>query len=504
MAWLERYKTALLCLCIGVCLFVFFNVFFFGHLQFLEQYQLLLFTAQYIGDLFSRPGGLSDFLGRFFTQFCYIRQAGALSMTLLFLCLLLSSLYTVKHFSKSAGTTAVLVPAALLVFLTNEYAQVSFVVAIALAQLLFLSSARIKGNASYLTCTVLSAVVGYWLIGPASLMFVALVVVNLLFFRRKNGLLFSAILLAVHFGCTILAYRLLHYRLHTMLLGVDYVRYSASTPAIMWICYLAPLTAVFFSCIIGKRINWKLEWLSALLLSGGAIAYFYSDTVRSEEFKQMDYWVRCQKWDRIIKMAETTRPRSLLAVVYVNLALGMKGELSSRVLQFPLVGTSGLLNDWKRDCISAVPLAEVWYRLGNMNTGLRYTMEAMEANTDTEKSGRALERMAEINLINGDYAVAKKYCHILLDSWFYRSKAQRILNMIENPQLLEQNPEYSYMRRVRYKDDFIFNIYKNHPEEAIRLLGTHDENRLAREYYIVWRNFAATEKRVFQDEVQVR
>lgn len=502
-------KTLAIALVSWIILFIYFYVYFFGHLQFLEQYQLLIFTDDYIGGLLSRPGGLSDFIGRFITQFCYARLTGAIVVALLFIATLLSSAKVIEYFTgRICSVRALALPTLLLIFLFNEYAQMSFVVAITLAQSLFLCNTLFKGKWGYSIFLFTGTIIGYWLIGPASMVYLLLSIGDVIF-KRKNDrhMVTCCIAAALLFIVIFLSFRLLPYRLHTMIWGVDYIRYSAEIPLVMYGCLAIPIV-ILIEAHYTERYRSKIEalwgWCIGFIVCGGIVALNYIGASQSEQFKQMDYWVRCGRWDKVIKTAKKG-PKSQLALVYTNLALGMEGQLINRVGQFPQLGTRGLLNDWKRDCITAIPLAEVWYRMGNMNTGLRYTMEAMEANTDFEKSGRALERMAEINLINGDYAVCKKYCHILLDSWFYKKKAEKMLAMIEKPETIDQHPEYGYMRRVRYEGDFIFNKYKFHPEEAIKHLGMQNaENRLARDYYVVWMQMAQNEKRVIQDDEQVR
>lgn len=510
---LKQTKTAELGLysILALLLYLYFDLLFFGHLQFLEQYQLLLYTSDYIGELFSRPGGLSDLAGRFVTQFCCIRQTGALAMALLFVIAIHSSAKNIEYFTgKKLSIWALALPVTLLIFLYNEYAQVSFAVAIVLSLYLMLAIFQIRNELAYIIGAIIATLGGYWLIGPASILFVFGIIADILLKKKLNNKLIIIFgIVVIHYIAVIAAYRLLPYRLHTMLWGVDYVRYSAKIPVIMFVSLLMPIIAALvahYGEIILRKIHGAGLWLATLIISSFIVVCISQTSgAQSEQFMRMDYWVRCGRWDKVINIAEKEGPRSQLALVYLNLSLGMEGQLINRFTQFPQIGTRGLINDWKRDCITAIPLAEVMYRLGNMNTALRYTMEAMEANTDNEKSGRALERMAEINLINGDYAVARKYCMILKDSWYYCDKAEKLLDMIAHPELIEQHPVYSYMRRVRYNEDFIFNKYKFHPELALKhLMQQNTENRLARDYYYLWMQILPGEQREYQDDQQVR
>ena len=56
--------------------------------------------------------------------------------------------------------------------------------------------------------------------------------------------------------------------------------------------------------------------------------------------------------------------------------------------------------------------------------------EAMEAIPDYKKSGRAYMRLAETNLINGQYAVAAKYLRALQHTLFYKKWATNAMSYL--------------------------------------------------------------------------
>ena len=67
----------------GVAVFLFFFLVYPHHLHYQEQYQLFLFDSTYIWDVVKLPGGVSDLLGRFCTQFFLFAWVGALIIALL-------------------------------------------------------------------------------------------------------------------------------------------------------------------------------------------------------------------------------------------------------------------------------------------------------------------------------------------------------------------------------------------------------------------------------------
>lgn len=59
-----------------------------------------------------------------------------------------------------------------------------------------------------------------------------------------------------------------------------------------------------------------------------------------------------------------------------------------------------------------IPLVagEPYYYLGLVNVAQQFVFEAMEAVPDYRKSVRCFKRLAETNLINGRYEVARNIC----------------------------------------------------------------------------------------------
>ena len=76
--------TSYLCtLLFGVAVLLFFGLAYPHHLHYQEQYQLFLFDSSYVWEIIRMPGGVSDLLGRFCTQFFMFAWVGALIIALL-------------------------------------------------------------------------------------------------------------------------------------------------------------------------------------------------------------------------------------------------------------------------------------------------------------------------------------------------------------------------------------------------------------------------------------
>src|SRR5665648_797293 len=96
----------ILSLAFGIIVFLFFAFIYPFHLNYQEQYQLFLFTGDYFFGYMAKPGGFSDYIGNFFTQFFFYSWVGAIIIALL-LTLLQRAVWLI---SKRLGAKSLFVP----------------------------------------------------------------------------------------------------------------------------------------------------------------------------------------------------------------------------------------------------------------------------------------------------------------------------------------------------------------------------------------------------------
>lgn len=204
------------------------------------------------------------------------------------------------------------------------------------------------------------------------------------------------------------------------------------------------------------------------------------------ELLDYDLLVRTNNWEQIISKAQKQQPDLPQSVCATNLALGMTSQMGLRIGEFFQNGPEGLFPSFSKDPFLTVTTAEVYFQLGLINTAQRYYFEAMEAAPDYKKSCRCMRRLAETNMINGQYAVAKKYLHILEKTFFYKKWAQRTLLMINSGEAAIMNhPLYGRLRRMKLDEDFLFS---DHEIDKIcgHLLMKNHENVLAMQYMLAY------------------
>ncbi|MDO4497147.1 MAG: DUF6057 family protein, partial [Bacteroidales bacterium] len=120
---------------------------------------------------------------------------------------------------------------------------------------------------------------------------------------------------------------------------------------------------------------------------------------------------------------------------------------------------------------------------GLINTAQRYVFEAQEAILDYQKSGRCYKRLAETNLITGNYDVARKYLLTLKKTLIYRQWATETLALLGNEKAIDQHKEYGELRRMMMKKDLFFDD-NNHNWILWELWASNKSNRMAFEYML--------------------
>ena len=115
-----------------------------------------------------------------------------------------------------------------------------------------------------------------------------------------------------------------------------------------------------------------------------------------------------------------------------------------------------------------------------------YVFEAQEAIPDFQKSARCYQRLAQTNIVNGYYEVARKYLQALENTLFYKKWARSAAALLWNDEAVEADPECGPARRFRcrehdswFKDSMINVLLED-------LVDENAENTLAYDYLLAW------------------
>lgn len=511
MKYLSRHIGFILSLLFAVAVALFWSIPYRCALSYQEQYQLFLFTPSYFTERISVPGGLADYVSEFITQFYYVYALGAILLALVFFCLqrLTWVLMRRSGVSQSWYLLSFISVVALWALMGNENVLLSFAIALLGMEELILHYIIVRDHsrgwvapAVYL---LIAIPVGYWLVGPVVIGIAGL---SLALPKREemsntqahtkdaetNVTPLGWTLLSVLYFVAIvwLCGRFLQYPYYKLFGGINYFRYPAVIPVMQWVVValfaLLPLAASYLSRLEGKRaVRVEVAQLVVIVLATVPLLRFSFDRA-TYELIDYDYLVRTHQWQRIIEKAEKHQASSPMSVSCVNLSLAMQGQLCDRLFEFYQNGAEGLFPTFTRDMTSPLPTAEVFYQLGMVNDAERYTFEAQEAIPNYRKSGRLTRRIAQCEIVNGNYGVAAKYLRMLENSLFYRQWAKSQERFLYNSAAVKADSEYGRLRDIRIKrHDYLFSDQEMDQMLGLLLVDNKKyDNRMAYEYLIAY------------------
>ena len=475
----------------AIAIVCFFALVYPHHLHFQEQYQLFLFRWSYVSEVCSVPGGVADLMGRFLTQFFMFAWAGAPLIMLVLMGIQQCMARLMR--GAEAGLTAVafalsfLPSSAMWVFLCDENALMSAPVSLLIVLSVALAVRCIRPLTVRAVAGLIAVPLTYWLAGGMALILALLPIVDLL--REEHSLktvAVSLVLAVVALSAPAACHHLVTLPLDRLFAGPHYYRYPAIFPTWAWVAACLPALGVLVAAVLNRRpqkpqkcLATASAWGLAAVLTGIAVGQSYD--VRKEVILGYDFMARNSQWNRIINSANHKAPNDPVSVTALNLALSVKGLMADHMFDYTQHGLAGLLPEFVRDPFSPLVTSEAYYQLGMINTAQCYVFEAQEAIPDFQKSGRCYKRLAETNLINGSYAVARKYLEALQSTLLYRSWANETLQLLGDEEAIGRHPEYGKLRQYINTTDF---FYSEHLQMLGQLFLSNRSNRLAYEYLL--------------------
>ena len=277
---------------------------------------------------------------------------------------------------------------------------------------------------------------------------------------------------------------LLPYPLMRLAVGIGYYRFPVTVPYLL-LLIPALIAMMYYGC---RHLPKPKQGVRYALVFGIIALLFvpqhYGFDAKKYELMEYDYLVRTKDWNGIISKAEQQTPDKPMSVSATNLALAMNNQLGERAFEFYQHGSEGLLPPFERNYATTQLTGEIYFCLGLVNTAQRLAFEAMEAISNYNKSGRALMRLVETNIINGQYKVADKYLKMLEKTIFYRRWAKRMRAMLGDEKTINAHPLYGTLRQYRLQEDFLFS--DTELDKICGQLFMHNhQNQMAAQYLLM-------------------
>lgn len=493
----------LLSLLFGVAVVIFWAVPFVGGLCFQEQYQMFLFDTGYFLERIVLPGGLADYISEFLVQFYYMPVLGGAIIALLLIGIQAVVWGLMKQYGARRdfpGYLLSFLPSiALWCAMGDQNVLLSFVVALFGALLMGWIHNRFHNRLVKVVFELVSTALIYWFLGPVVFLYAVLMIGDTLKNALQKGSIlsgigYSACILILTIAWILLSTQTLQYPVSRLFLGLNYYRYPGVTFLLIYIV-MALAAFIPFLGMLHPHSSALQKWQKSkwVMVASYVIVLFASVWGIRTSFDELtyemidyDFWIRTEQWNKIIEHAEKKPATSPLGVSSVNLALSQTGQLPDRLFEFYQNGAEGLFPAFTRDMTSPVSTSEVFYRLGMVNDAERYMFEAQEAIPNFRKSARLTRRIAECEIINGNYEVAAKLLRRLQKTIFYSNWANQTMALLGNEKAINRHPIYGKLRKYREKkQDFLFS--DREMDQMLGLLFLNDKsNKMAYEYLMCY------------------
>lgn len=412
-----------------ILLFLLLQIGYRYHFFYIEQFQLFMFSEEYMRETLFQPGGLSVYLSEFIVQFFYYPFAGGIISA--FLLILVS--WLIRHVLKTNGynrKTRFFFEGMVLLFLLVDMLDFNFmfagIVAFLFHLIFFILYIHIKKNALRILTGCLMTGVLYLITGQLFVAFaIALTMLEFKMFGMKYGFSF------IPAAFTIILLFILDYNGKLIFPeGVYFVNgiYTLKGGA-GWIIYapwlLFAFYPVFMSCLdilFAKIGHFRWEGVTQFLLlvfCGSYLLYIYDDR-KSLPVKQYNYYANRGEWKKILKSCKERKPTDLLCLNYQNLALAEEGMLVDSLLMYIQKGSLGLFVDWNMTPFVSMTLQKICYCYGDIVSACKY---AFEGNVCARSVGypQTLKMLAQCNLLKKESPVTEKYLAYLHETLAYKN-----------------------------------------------------------------------------------
>lgn len=238
--------------------------------------------------------------------------------------------------------------------------------------------------------------------------------------------------------------------------------------------------------------RWSWRWgipLGVVILLAGYGCFGYGEWAKAwdkpdfaREYRlAIDAEMYFGRTDKARCLLDQARVRSPYVTYYYNLLNAQQRLLPDALTDYYQPAAYGLFLPVApgSDYLTISAANEVWYVLGDMTMAEHAAILGMIFSPH-HTGARAIKRLAEINLINGDEAAALKYLRLLRMTLCYRDWAERRMPGRQTPEVqrwLEQ-------KRALIPTTDTLRSSANVPLSLRHLLRSHPENVMARDYLL--------------------
>ena len=472
------------------------------HLFYVEQFQLFQDTLPYFLERMAYAGGFARWLGEWLTQFFIVPYGGPAVVAAFLTLILLMGRHVIQALAPSREWPLLYALPLFPLFFIQMGFNYAFggTVAYALASAAFCPYVGLRGERARWAYAVGAVAVVFWLGGAVACWLAGVMALWEMLTNAREGWKRAVVVIGEF---TLLAV------MGVSLTWVDGPRFIftpemyyhpmvAGPPALYLVFLLLPAAMLIARfCPRGGELTMRRKALElgAQLITLGLIFWGSYQTFGQHEsafLKELDYYARTRQWDRVLERCR--RPLdNYLYINYLNLALAEKGLLAEHLFDYDQHGLNGLLLAWDKTYATTTLLSEFYYMAGQVAVSQQCAFEA-NIIASGKGSARHTMRLAETNLINGEYKVAEKYLDVLSRTWHYADWAERRRALLYDDDAVAHDPILGPKRAMWQAEEGLANLAGLDADLKARLSRKPDDTLAAHYigvYYLLAKDLPA-------------
>ena len=487
---------------------LFMLLFFYFHLRvdaklfYQAQTPVFFFDKDFLFEFLSYPGGIVEYVSQFLTQFFYYAWTGSLLVAILFMAVVwLVRIIFNRITTNAAPIIFSLFPILPLAVLYQNYdfeipMLVGFIFAL-VASVFYLAAGPQKIGLRIFVFALFFIIFYYAAAGPALLFVFIAGLYEIVHYRSwLSALLYCGLAFMLPLLCShrlFIVSKEMVFLLNTGFLTKQEMMWPVY---LQWTIFPAIVLALlvyknmFPKTISIKNSAAKPEQFGLVWFVGQGIVFlillglFLQFAFRHEHKKLLlvDYYARHRQWNDILTLAQKGLPESNIVQYQIHRALYFTNRLTEAMFYFPQKGgKDGLFiqEDFRQIC--PLQYSDLFYDLALVNEAQHWAHEALSVNGDHPW---ILQRLVQVNMLKGEFAVARKCLLMLEKTIWFRAWTNEYLQYLDNAQS-SWPTELLQKKHLMPVDDFL--ITPSAPELVLEeLLAANPQNKMAYEYFMAY------------------
>jgi len=398
-----------------------------------------MFDGEFLQGFLDHPGGLLHYAGRFLGQFYHYTWLGALVLAVCITGFGVVFHLVLTKLKQGGHIVHTFLPCILLLVLhTSPSRPIEYTVGLIATCSAFLGYAALRRRASRHIYALLVTPALYVVVGGHVWLFAVWVAtLEWLDSPLRSNVAFKLLYPALVVCMPLVAYRwLFPISFRSALMSRELLSVSRSPLGLVLSGYL--LLMPFW-----RKVSWgevlEAFWRSKrgrgvqvafLLVLAASLVWAFYDPRPYELLEYRELYKR-RDWDAILERARRNPTRALMVQFFTNYALFKKGKLLEEMFHYPQVwGPRGLVLNFsgrragsvaEDDTVRAMYSSDLFFEMGHVNAAFRQAYNHMAILGRTYEN---IKRIAECNMVNGNYEIADKYLTILERTLFHRKFAR--------------------------------------------------------------------------------